>query len=68
MNALRAKMPEQMLRLVAGWKKIPETYFRTLATEDVARVHPEMSPADKLWRARENSNRKRQKGNVGRRM
>ena len=53
-NSLRAKMPEQMLKVLAGWKKIPETYFRTLATEDVARVHRGMSPADKQWRAQEN--------------
>ena len=62
MNSLRAKLPEQILRVVAGWKKIPETYFRTLATAEVARVHREMSPADWLWQARENGNRRRQQG------
>ena len=64
MNALRSKMPEQMLRVVAGWKKIPDTYFRTLAAEDVARVHREMSPADKLWRARDNSKQRGPQGNI----
>ena len=49
MNMLRAGMPEEMIRRIAGWRKIPETYFRTLAAEDMARVHKQMSPADKLW-------------------
>ncbi len=47
-NALRAKMPERILMLNAGWKKIPETYFRTLGADDVAQFHREMSPADRL--------------------
>ncbi len=29
-NALRAGMPEQVLNIVVEWRKIPETYFRTL--------------------------------------
>ena len=49
MNMLRAGMPKEMIRRIAGWQKIPETYFRTLAAEDMARGHKEMSPADKLW-------------------
>ena len=50
MNMLRAGMHEQMMRHVAGWKKrVPDTYYRTLATEDVIKVHKQMSPADKLW-------------------
>lgn len=50
-NALRAKMPERILMLNGGWKKIPATYFRTLGADDVARFHREMSPADRLARA-----------------
>ena len=49
-NALRAGMPERILALNGGWKKIPATYFRTLGAEDVARFHREMSPADRLGR------------------
>ena len=29
-NALRAGMPEQVLKIIGGWNKIPDTYFRTL--------------------------------------
>ncbi len=47
-NALRAKVPEQILREMAGWEDIPPNYFKTLAAEDVAKIHREMSPADKL--------------------
>ena len=35
-------------QLAGGWKRIPDTYLRTLGAEDVARVHREISPADKL--------------------
>ena len=47
-NALRSGMPERILQLAGGWKRIPDTYLRTLDAEDVARVHREISPADKL--------------------
>lgn len=47
-NALRGGMPERILMLAGGWKRIPETYFRTLGAEDVARFHRQISPADKL--------------------
>jgi site-specific recombinase XerD len=47
-NALRAGMPERVFMLNGGWRKIPETYFRTLGEEDVARFHREMSPGDRL--------------------
>ena len=50
MNALRAKIPEQVIREMAGWVDIPPTYFKTLAAEDVAQFHREMSPADRLGR------------------
>jgi len=42
-------VPEQILREMAGWDDIALNYFKKLAAEDVARVHREMSPADKLW-------------------
>ena len=44
-NALRAGMPEQVLKIVGGWKKIPETYFRTLGEEDAREFHRQVSPA-----------------------
>ena len=43
-NALRAGMPEQVLKIVGGWKKIPETYFRTLGEEDAREFHRQVSP------------------------
>ena len=46
---LRSGMPEEMIRRIAGWRKIPDTYFRTLAAEEMARTYKQMSPADKLW-------------------
>ena len=49
MAALRAGMPEEVLRMLAGWKKnVPETYYRTLNAEDAQRFHARMSPADNL--------------------
>jgi len=45
---LRNGGPERYLRIVGGWRRIPETYFRTLGTEDVARAHRQLSPADRL--------------------
>ena len=43
-NALRAGMPERVLQIVGGWKKIPETYFRTLDAEDAMEFHRQVSP------------------------
>jgi site-specific recombinase XerD len=51
MAALRSGMPERVLMYAGGWKKIPDTYFRTLGAEDAARVHQEISPADRLGQA-----------------
>ena len=31
---LRGGMPEPVLKIIGGWKKIPETYFRALGAED----------------------------------
>ena len=50
-NALRAGMPEQVLKIVGGWKKIPETYFKTLGEEDAIDFHRQVSPGDRLGRA-----------------
>ena len=50
-NALRAGMPEQVLKIVGGWRKIPETYFRTLGEEDARQFHRQVSPGDRLGRA-----------------
>ena len=50
-NALRAGMPEQVLKIIGGWKKIPETYFRTLGEEDAREFHRQVSPGDRLGRA-----------------
>ena len=47
-NALRGGMPERVLQIVGGWKKIPETYFKTLGEEDAIRFHREISPGDRL--------------------
>jgi site-specific recombinase XerD len=45
---LRNGGPERYLRIVGGWRRIPETYFRTLGVEDVARAHRQLSPGDRL--------------------
>ena len=49
-NALRAGMPERVLKIVGGWRKIPETYFKTLGEEDAIEFHREVSPGDWLGR------------------
>ena len=50
-NALRAGMPEQVLKIVGGWRKIPETYFKTLGEEDAREFHRQVSPGDRLGKA-----------------
>ena len=52
MNALRAGMPERVLKIIGGWKKIPDTYFKTLDAEDAQRFHRQVSPGDKLGKTR----------------
>ncbi len=48
--ALRNGMPEQILKMIAGWSgEIPKTYFRTAGLQDTGRIHRAMSPADNLW-------------------
>ena len=61
-NALRAGMSEPMLRLIGGWKKVPPTYLRTLDAEDAARIHREISPADRLVEALEHRSEDRRRG------
>jgi len=65
-NALRAGMPERILQLAGGWKRIPDTYLRTLGAEDVARVHREISPADKLTSQKKSPRHGRGLGGGGR--
>ena len=48
MNALQAGMQERYLAFEGGWRKIPDTYFRTLGPEQIAERHRELSPAAKL--------------------
>ena len=45
---LRSGGSERYLRIVGGWRRIPGTYFRTIDAEDVARVHRQLSPGDRL--------------------
>ena len=44
MAALRGGMPEHVLMRSAGWKRIPETYLRTLGLEDAKHFHQQISP------------------------
>ena len=64
MAALRAKMPEQVLRVIGGWRRIPDTYFRTLAQEMTAQFHRDMSPADRLVQQRGMRTSRRSKGKL----
>jgi len=45
---LRSGGSERYLRIVGGWRRIPDTYFRTIDAEDVARAHRQLSPGDRL--------------------
>ena len=58
-NALRPGMPEQVLMLAEGWKRMPETNLRTLGAADAARVHRELGPGDRLWLAQAAQDRQR---------
>jgi site-specific recombinase XerD len=64
MNALEAKMPEQALKFMGGWKKIADTYFRTLALKQVSELHREMSPADKLGKRAANGKTRNPRGKL----
>ena len=66
-NALRSGMPERVLQLVGGWRKIPDTYFRTLGAEDAMEFHRQVSPGDRLGRtpsSRRAGDRGRQRGRL----
>ena len=63
-NALRAGMPEQVLKIVGGWRKIPETYFKTLGEEDAIEFHRQISPGDRLGKNAVRVGRTRQSGTV----
>ena len=45
-NALRNGMPERVLQLVGGWRKIPDTYFRDAG----GRGCPAVPPPGESWR------------------
>ena len=53
--AMRSRMPERVLErvleMIGGWRKIPDTYFRTLGAEDARQFHKQVSPGDRLGRA-----------------
>ena len=61
-TALRGGMPERVLMLAGGWKKIPDTYLRTLGDEDVRRFHQMVSPVDKLEQVKATQQREGKKG------
>ena len=65
-NALRAGMPEQVLKIVGGWRKIPETYFKTLGEEDAIEFHRQVSPGDWLGRTMSVGRTRRQGRQLGR--
>ena len=50
-NAMRSGMPERILEVAGGWKKIPDTYLRTLNAEDAQQFHRQVSPGDRLKKA-----------------
>ena len=50
-NAMRSGMPERILQVAGGWKKIPDTYLRTLDAEDAQQFHRQVSPGDRLKKA-----------------
>ena len=63
-NALRAGMPERVLEIVGGWKKIPPTYFRTLGAEDAMEFHRQVSPGDRLGKPPSARRTRQQPGSV----
>ena len=62
-NALRAGMPERVLQIVGGWKKIPDTYFRTLGAVDAMDFHRQVSPGDRLGKVSSVRRDRQQPGN-----
>ena len=64
-GSLRREMPDEVLKIIGGWKKIPETYFRTLGFEDAAEFHRKMSPGDRLSKKTSTRRRKGKPGGDG---
>ena len=58
---LRNGGAERYLRIVRGWRRIPETYFRTLSAEDIARAHQQLSTGDRLAEQLRGHNRRYRK-------
>ena len=59
---LRGGMPERVLALAGGWRKIPDTDLRTLGADDVRRFHADISPVDRLGQAQATLNRVQNRG------
>lgn len=47
-NALRSGMPEQILKIIGGWRKISPTYFQTVGYEQAVPFHRAISPGDQI--------------------
>ena len=62
MTALEGEMPERLLRLYGGWKKIPDNYFRTLGAKHISQYHQDFSPADRLGNTASQHRRERKLG------
>ncbi len=45
---------ERLLMVQGGWRKIPDTYMRTLSERDAAAMHAELSPGDRLRSSKTN--------------
>ena len=58
-RAVRARVPEEILRRLTGQKAIPETYFRGLQREDNIVEHRRASPLDHMNEGRELGRRRR---------
>lgn len=46
--ALRGGMPERVLEWIGGWKRIPQTYVRTIGYDEAVAFHRRLSPGDRL--------------------
>ena len=62
-NALREGMQEEHLKILGGWRKIPQTYFQTLGYEDAAAFYRAMSLGDRLLQ--QSTSRKRSRPGRG---
>ena len=65
MAAIRNKTPDQTIRAATGHRKqIPATYYRTLGADELATVHREFSPADRLGQQSDNGWNRKKRGNT----